>query len=108
MMISPCDRVENIVGKKENAGSLYFLLLPQCFQKASSTGSLKVGIVQFFLVKSLVMLTSSTFNHTVPAFNDLEGRRLEEIVGKGENADNQHFLHFPQHFLPFHKQDFKF
>ena len=26
-------RVENIVGKEENAGYQHFLLLPQCFQK---------------------------------------------------------------------------
>ena len=38
-------RVENIVEKGENAGSQHFLLFPQCFQKASFSGSLKVGIV---------------------------------------------------------------
>ena len=38
-------RVENIVGKGENAGYQHFLLFPGCFQKASFTGSLKVGIV---------------------------------------------------------------
>ena len=32
-------RVENIVGKGENAGYLHFLLFPQCFQKASISGS---------------------------------------------------------------------
>ena len=37
--------VENIVGKGENAGYQHFLLFPQCFQKASSSGSLKVGLV---------------------------------------------------------------
>ena len=39
------DRVENIVGKGKNAGYKHFLLFPQCFQKPSSPGSLKVGIV---------------------------------------------------------------
>ena len=39
------ERVENIVGKGENAGYQHFLLFPQCFQKDSFTGSLKVGIV---------------------------------------------------------------
>ena len=39
------ERVENIVGKGENAGYQHFLLFPQCFPKASYTGSLKVGIV---------------------------------------------------------------
>ena len=38
-------RVENIVGKGENAGYQHFLLFPQCFQKPSHLGSLKVGIV---------------------------------------------------------------
>ena len=37
--------VENIVRKGENAGYQHFLLFPQCFQKASSSGSLKVWIV---------------------------------------------------------------
>ena len=36
-------RVENIVGKRENAGYQHFLF-PQCFQKPSYTGLLKVGI----------------------------------------------------------------
>ena len=38
-------RVENIVGKGENAGYQHFLLFPQCFQKASFLGLLKVRIV---------------------------------------------------------------
>ena len=29
---------------------------------------------------------------------------FENIVGKGENAGNRHFLHLPQCFLPFPKQ----
>ena len=41
----PYGRVENIVGKGENAGYQHFLLFPQCFQKATFSGSLKVGIV---------------------------------------------------------------
>ena len=32
-------RVENIVGKGENAGIQHFLLFPLCFQKASFSGS---------------------------------------------------------------------
>ena len=39
--------VENIVGKGENAGYQHFLLLPQCFQRVSFSGSLKVGIVWY-------------------------------------------------------------
>ena len=41
MMISVFDKVENIVGKGENAGYQHFLLFPQCFQKASSLGVVK-------------------------------------------------------------------
>ena len=37
-------RLENIVGKEENAGYQHFLLFPKCFQKTSILGSLKVGI----------------------------------------------------------------
>ena len=33
-------RVENIVEKEENAGYQHFLLFSQCFQKATSLGSL--------------------------------------------------------------------
>ena len=45
MKISHSDTVENIVGKGENAGYQHFLLFPQCFQKVSLSGLLKVGIV---------------------------------------------------------------
>ena len=37
--------IENIVGKGENACNQHFLLLPQCFQKVSQIGSLKIVIV---------------------------------------------------------------
>ena len=36
--------VENIVGKGENAGNQQFPLFPQCFQKPSLLGVLKVRI----------------------------------------------------------------
>ena len=38
MIISVCDRLENIVGKGENAGYQHFLLFPQCFENASFPG----------------------------------------------------------------------
>ena len=37
-------RVENIVGKRENAGYQHFLFFPHCFQKASYPGSFKCRI----------------------------------------------------------------
>ena len=33
----------------------------------------------------------------------LRKRAFENIVGKGENAGDQHFLLFPQCFLPYHR-----
>ena len=40
-------KVENTEGRGENAGYQHFLLFPQRFQKASISGSLKVGIVWY-------------------------------------------------------------
>ena len=45
MMIDVIERVENTVGKGENAGYQLFLLFPQCFQKLSCQRPSKVGIV---------------------------------------------------------------
>ena len=39
MMTSVCDKIENIVGKGENAVYQHFLLFPQCFQKPFCPGS---------------------------------------------------------------------
>ena len=47
--------------------------------------------------QNLAQLFSLTLLHTIPTFND----PFENIVEKGENAGNQHFLLFPQCFLPF-------
>ena len=48
---------ENIVGKGENSVYQHFLIFPQCFQKASFTRSLKVGIL-WQRVNLLVYLAS--------------------------------------------------
>ena len=44
-MLFVLDRVENIVGKGENAGYQHFLLFPQCFQITFYPGLLEVGTV---------------------------------------------------------------
>ena len=44
--ISLIYRVENTMGKGENAGYQHFLLSPKCFPKPPSYGLLKVGIVR--------------------------------------------------------------
>ena len=48
---------------------------------------------------------SLTPYHTNVTFNNLEKKKpVENIVRKGENAGYQHFLLFPQCFLPIPKQ----
>ena len=62
------DRVENIVGKGQNASNHHFLLFPQCFQKASSSASLKVRIVWErinSLPPYLVLQKAKTFSFSV-------------------------------------------
>ena len=39
------EKVENILGKGENAGYQHFLLFPQCFQKPTFPEMLKVGVM---------------------------------------------------------------
>ena len=61
-----------------------------------------IARLEFLLeVTSLHILT---LNHTVPTFNDPEKKAFENIEGKEENAGNQHFLLYPQCFLPFPKR----
>ena len=44
IIISDVLRVENIVGKGENAALQHFLLFPKCFPKAFFSGSLKLRV----------------------------------------------------------------
>ena len=37
-------------------------------------------------------------------FNDPGKEAFENIVGRGENAGHQHFLLFPQCFLPYERK----
>ena len=65
MMISLSDRTENFVEKEENAGYQHFLLFPQCFQKPSISGSLKVGLcgkeLKILWEEEKMMLTRTYF-----------------------------------------------
>ena len=61
------DRVENIVRKGENAGYQHFLLFSQCFQKASSTSSLKAGIVWQSVNALAKSINPCQPAHTAPA-----------------------------------------
>ena len=66
MTISLFDRVENTVGKGENAGYQHFLLFLQCFPNPPSLGSSKVGIVWERLKIVLTLYhVFTTFNNFV-------------------------------------------
>ena len=80
MLISVCDRVENIVGKGENAGYQHFLLFPQCFQTTSFSESLRVELCG----KELI----------------IKEKIFENIAQKGDNAGELLF-YFPRFFPPF-------
>ena len=60
--------------------------------------------IQFFSVDFKVPHDCLTLHNTIPTFNDPEKEGLENTVGKRENAGYQHFLLFPQLFLPLHRQ----
>ena len=57
-------RVENSVGKGENAGYQHFLLFPHCFQKTSLSGLLIVGIV--LLNENIIVTKTLSFSSLLP------------------------------------------
>ena len=48
---------------------------------------------------ALTRYTNLTLYHTIPTIMTLKKKAFENIVEKGENAGNQHFLLLPQCFL---------
>ena len=77
MMVSLFDRVENTVGKGENASRQHFLIFPQCFPKPSSLGLLtlsqtspglyrsKVQVLKTLGVEKLLLTSNFSFSHSV-------------------------------------------
>ena len=53
-------------------------------------------------------LACLTLYHTTLTFNDLGQEDFVNIVGKGENVGNQHFLLFLQCFLLYQEQKSSF
>ena len=58
-------------------------------------------LFEFFVVGCWISDPILILFHTILTFDDPVKEAFENIVGKGENAGNQHFLLFPQCFLPF-------
>ena len=52
-------RIENIVGKEENAGYQHFLPFPQCFAKVFSSSASKVVIVWYSALTETVNQTKN-------------------------------------------------
>ena len=65
------DKIENIVGKEENAGYQHFLLFPQCFQKDFSLRLSKVVIAWLKELKPIKTKPSSLLeiNSTVNKYD---------------------------------------
>ena len=89
------------MGKGEIAHYEQFLLFPQCFQKACFPGASE-GVIVWEWAKTylsyLILITQSQFLATQ------RKKPFENIVERGENAGNHHYLLFPQCFLPYQKQ----
>ena len=94
------------MGKGEIARYEPFLFFPQCFQKACFRGASKGVIVWEWanFVPNNKILDWSKFKafaedkiNVMKNLNFVLGR-VENIVGKGENPGDQHFLLFPQMF----------
>ena len=95
-------RVEDIVGKGENAGKQHFLLFPQCFLKLSFQELLSSKVLTLYQTTEFWKLTKfKAFAEKIIVTQKLKFvlRRVENIVGKEENASKQHFIFFPQCFL---------
>ena len=93
---------ENIVEKGENAVYQHFSFFPTFFfQKVFFSGSVKSGLCGKGMTgrKELSVICY----HTI-----LKKKSIENIVGKGENAGNQHFHLFPQYFLPYQRNESEF
>ena len=80
-------RTENIVGKRGNTAYQHFLLFPQCFQKPSLSGSLKVWIVRY-RVKCWQCWPELSSFHFGLSFNQRHLKLVRSITG----YQNFHYL----------------
>ena len=97
----------------------HFLLFPQCFQKDPFSRSLKVGIVWKRVVNPFLTQSQLNFNDSEEEASEVfttqfrllktsEKMALENTVGEGEIADNQHLLLLPQCFLLYQRDNSSF
>ena len=106
--------IENTVGKGEIARYEQFLLFPLCFLFGELSSIfikseivvcklLQFGRVQILSfgkkLKGIVSIRPMLWQ-TIPGLRDPGKEDFESIMGKGENAGNEHFLLFLHWFLP--------
>ena len=86
-------------GIRRNCSLRAIFPFPSVFKRLVSQGRQKVSLCGNGLILC----------HTIRTFKTLK-QTFENIVGKGENARNQHFLLFPQCFQPYqtHKKKKQF
>ena len=97
--------IENIVGKGENAHLIHTKLAANIFSLSHNVfESLFFSVVKtrdcWLIFRSVFTIHFTTQSRV---FKTLKKTPFENIVGKVENAGNQHFLLFPQCFLPFQR-----
>ena len=97
-------RVENIVGKGENAGFQHFLLFQQylyytIFKYYTINPSISQSLFYFpvAMFKPLAIMHNSTLTSKSRLLTPLK-KALEKTVGIGQYASYQHFLLFQQCF----------
>ena len=93
MMIFVFHRVEIIVGKWQNADDQYFLLFPQCYQKAFHSRLLKVGIIMHYTkhitlsqIHKVHFVNHSTAAWGKPVHGLAENQPITESFGPGQPA----------------------
>ena len=88
-------------------GNQHFLLFPHFFSTLSKREIIILATFNMKSVNSLNLVKSriwSFFKGLSLEFEALEEKPFENIVGKVENAGNQHFRLFPQCFLTYERQ----
>ena len=89
-----------------SARSKAFAFQKVCHSKLDIATSVFFCSENVFIFNGSLSMGFLTRYDTIPGFNDLKKKSFENIVGKGENAGNQHFSPFPTMFSTHSKTNF--
>ena len=90
MTISLYDRVENTVGKGENAGYHHFLVFPQCFPKPFSLGGVPRGSMVKCLTRNPGILGSSRTRSSGFFHGSVLGPNTSEPQPRTDDTQERH------------------